>query len=151
MSQIDFYHLQKQNLKDVLPILLTKSYNLGKRIIIKVCNEQQAEDLSSYLWTFNDESFLPHGTQKSGHSDKQPIWIGCSNESPNNAQYLFLVYGADIAPDILSQYERIFNIFDGNNSSDVENARVFWKNCKQAGHTVHYWQQNAQKKWEQKA
>ena len=107
MSQIDFYHLQKQNLKDVLPILLTKSYNLGKRIIIKVCNEQQAEDLSSYLWTFNDESFLPHGTQKSGHSDKQPIWIGCSNESPNNAQYLFLVYGADISPDILSQYERI--------------------------------------------
>ena len=58
MSRVDFYHLQKKTLEDVLPLLLQKAYSTGKRVKIKVGTEERVEFLNSLLWTFNDESFL---------------------------------------------------------------------------------------------
>lgn len=64
MTRVDFYHLQQKSLEDVLPPLLQKAYSTGKRIKIKTPNEERTEYINSLLWTFNDESFLPHGSKK---------------------------------------------------------------------------------------
>ena len=66
MSRVDFYHLQNQRLEDVLPKLLEKAYGTGKKIVVKIGNEERVEFLNSLLWTYNDTSFLPHGS---------PAWL----------------------------------------------------------------------------
>src|SRR5574344_1535969 len=91
MSRIDFYHLQKQTLEEVLPKLLVKAYSLGKNIKIKVSTEKKVEYINSYLWTFNDESFLPHGSKKDGFAQEQPIFISAEDENSNQASFLFLI------------------------------------------------------------
>lgn len=150
MTRVDFYHLQKQKLEDVLPKLLTKSYETGKTIAVKVGNEERVEFLNSLLWTFNDTSFLPHGSKKDGFGDMQPIWLTAGDDFPNQAEFLFLVDGAQCEPEQLNGFARVFNIFDGNDAESLNQARGFWKKLKQNAFELNYWQQNESGSWEQK-
>src|SRR5690606_27553464 len=50
-----------------------------------------------------------------------------------------------------SDYERAVFLFDGHDNAQVEAARGHWKALKAAGHTVTYWQQNQDRRWERKA
>ena len=151
MTRVDFYHLQKKTLDEVLPILLQKAYSTGKRIKIKIGTEERVEFINSLLWTYNDESFLPHGSKKDGFAEQQPIWLSADSDNPNGAAFLFLVDGAEENIQNLQNYERVFNIFDGNSETALQQARFLWKNFKNSGCEVYYWQQNNSGKWEQKA
>ena len=151
MTQVDFYHLQKQSLENVLPKLLEKAYATGKPIKVKVGNEERVEFINSALWSYDEQSFLPHGSKKDGFGEEQPIWISAGDDAPNQAVFLFLVDGAVVAPDVLSQYERVFNIFDGNSEAALNQARAFWKEQKASSNTINYWQQDDAGKWNKKA
>ena len=94
MTQVDFYHLQKQTLDEVLPKLLDKAYSTGKRIKVKVGTDERVEFINSALWSFEDQAFLPHGSKKDGFAEEQPIWLSSSDDKPNGAVFLFLVDGA---------------------------------------------------------
>ena len=149
MSRIDFYHLQKQNLEEVLPKLLEKAYASGKKIKVKIGNELRVEFLNALLWTYNDESFLPHGSKKDGNAEMQPIWLSTDDDNLNDAQLLFLTDGAQ-PPETIENFERIFNIFDGNNTEAFENALTLWRKFKTLGGELHYWQQDANGRWTEK-
>lgn len=151
MPQADFYHLQKQTLENVLPKLLEKAYATGKRIKVKIGNEERVEFINGILWTYDDQSFIPHGSKKDGFAEDQPVWLTAGDDNPNNAEFLFLVDGALVAAEEAAKYERVFNIFDGNMQSAVEQARAFWKELKAAGFTINYWQQNDAGRWQQKS
>lgn len=150
MSRVDFYHLQNQTLENVLPKLLEKAYETGKKIKIKVGNEERVEFINTLLWTFDDQSFIPHGSKKDGFGEMQPIWISANDDIPNEATMLFLVDGAKAETDYVQQFERVFNIFDGNSETAVNNARTFWKELKNAGIEIYYWQQDSNGRWSQK-
>lgn len=151
MSRIDFYHLQRQSLDEVLPKLLLKACSAGKKSVVRIGNDDMVEVINSRLWTFQDESFLPHGSKKDGFAEQQPIWLTSQKDNPNHAEFLFLVCGAEYGVDETFEYERVFNIFDGNSETAVEQARRLWKEYKTADCEVVYWQQNNSGKWEQKS
>lgn len=148
--RIDFYHLQRQNLDAVLPRLLEKAYSSGKPIKVKIGNEMRVEFINALLWTYDDESFLPHGSRKDGSAELQPIWLSADDDNPNSAEYLFLVDGAQSDGEILEKFERVFHIFDGNNPEAVTQARQFWKSLKSSGAELHYWQQDQNGRWSEK-
>ncbi len=147
MTRVDFYHLQKQTLDEVLPKLLEKAYDTKQKILVKIGNDERVEFINSLLWTYNDQSFLPHGSKKDGNAELQPIWLTADDTNANNASLLFLADGAEVSTDTANQFERIFNIFDGNNPDAVQKSREFWKALKNAGHECHYWQQDVDGKW----
>lgn len=150
MSRIDFYHLQNQRLEDVLPKLLEKAYQTGKPIAIKIGNEERVEFLNTLLWTYNDTSFIPHGSKKDGNGDMQPIWLTSGNDFPNQPQFLFLVDGAKYDIEKFAEFERVFNIFDGNAEESLTQARALWKELKQKDAEIFYWQQSSNGSWQQK-
>ena len=151
MSRVDFYHLQKQSLDEVLPKLLNKAYATQKHIVVKVGTAERVEFLNSLLWTYNEESFLPHGSIRDGFAEAQPIWLTSDNDNPNSADFLFLVDGAEVESNKIAEFERVFNIFDGNSEDAINQARRLWKIYKESGSEVYYWQQSADGRWEQKA
>lgn len=150
MIRVDFYHLQKAPLEHVLPKLCEKAYATGKRIKILLGNEERVEFINSLLWTYAEDSFLPHGSKKDGFVENQPIFISASEENENQAQLLILADGATPSLDVLSQYERILNIFDGNDENALNRARAYWKEIKALNGELHYWQQNERGAFEQK-
>lgn len=141
MTKVDFYHLQKQTLEDVLPKLLEKAYQTGNKIKIKIGTEERVEFVNGLLWTYNDFSFLPHGSKKDGNAPLQPIWLTTDSDNPNQATFLFLVDGAKAEVEEVQGFERVFNIFDGNSEEALAEARTFWKLLKGAAVEASYWQQ----------
>lgn len=150
MTRIDFYHLQKAPLEQILPKLCEKAYATGKRIKILLGNAERVEFINSLLWTYSEESFLPHGSKRDGFAEEQPIFISADETNENNALLIILADGAQIAVEKLDAYERVLNIFDGNDETALNNARAYWKEIKSLGGELHYWQQNANGSFEQK-
>ncbi|MBO6281387.1 MAG: DNA polymerase III subunit chi [Alphaproteobacteria bacterium] len=151
MSRVDFYHLQKQTLEEVLPKLLLKAYSTEKHIVVKIGTPERVDFINTELWTFSDDSFLPHGSKKDGFAAQQPIWLTDEDDNPNEAAFLFLVDGAETDAAKAAEYERVFNIFDGNSGEALAQARNLWKKFRDAGNEVYYWQQTEKGVWEQKA
>ena len=149
--RIDFYHLQNQTLEDVLPKLLTKAYSSGQKIVVKIGTPERVEFINTHLWTFEEGSFLPHGSKKDGNADLQPIWLTCSEEIPNGASIMFWIDGAESNIDNLDGITRVLNIFDGNSEPALQQARRLWKELKSASNEVYYWQQDTSNRWLQKA
>lgn len=150
MTRYDFYHLQKAPLEQVLPKLCEKAYATGKRIKILVGNDERVEFLNSLLWTYSEESFLPHGSKKDGFASEQPIFLSSTEDNENNAELLILVDGAMPGIDVLKTYERVLNIFDGNDDISLNNSRDYWKMIKSTDGELHYWQQKDNGSFEQK-
>lgn len=151
MSRVDFYHLQNQTLENVLPKLVEKAYTTSKNVKIKIGNLERVEFINALLWTYDDTSFIPHGSKKDGFAEQQPIWLSADDDNPNLAEFLFLVDGARLDMPLTDNYSRIFNIFDGNSENAVTQAREFWRQLKAAGHEIFYWQQDNLGRWTQKA
>ncbi|MBE6467126.1 MAG: DNA polymerase III subunit chi [Alphaproteobacteria bacterium] len=151
MTRVDFYHLQKSDIETTLPKLLDKAYATGKKIVLKVGNEERVEFLNTHLWTYDEQSFLPHGSKKDGNAESQPIWLTSQDDNPNSATILFLVDGARYEADKISSFERVLNIFDDNDKEALNWSREFWKQLKAQDNECYYWQQDEKGSWQQKA
>jgi DNA polymerase-3 subunit chi len=147
MTDVGFYHLQKYTIEEALPMLLGFTLKAGKRAIVKSDSGDFLVKLSELLWAHDIERWLPHGTEKDGDAEYQPIWLTTKNDNPNGATFIFLIDGPGIL-DITS-FERCFDLFDGNNVRSVDASRKRWKLYKEDGHTLHYWKQNENGKWEE--
>lgn len=149
MTPVFFYHLERQPLDAVLPRLLAMSLERGWRVVVQAASEERAEALAAQLWSFEDESFLPHGTKADGFPDLQPVWLTAEDENPNSANIRFYVDGAEVGE--IGGLTRAVIMFDGNDELAVEAARAGWKRFKAAGHEVSYWQQDEQGRWQNRA
>lgn len=148
MTAISFYHLQRTSLDRVLPRLLEKVLESGHRAVVVAGSEEQVEALGTALWTYEQRSFLPHGSAADGHADRQPVYLTAADENPNGSDVLVLVDGAASAN--LDGFDRVLDMFDGHDASAVEAARARWRDLKEAGHELTYWQQTERGGWERK-
>ena len=149
MADVLFYHLTESTLEDALPGLLERSVDRGWRAVVQTGTEERRDALDQHLWTFRDDSFLAHATDREAYPGEQPILLTTGDGNPNQAKIRFLVDGA-VPPD-LGGYERAVFLFDGHDAEQVEAARGHWKVMKDAGHAVTYWQQTPDRRWERKA
>jgi DNA polymerase III subunit chi len=147
VAEIGFYHLLTTPLERALPRLLERARAGGYRIVVRAASAERVEHLNALLWTYDEASFLAHGSARDGDPASQPIWLGERAENPNEASMLVLVDGVE-AED-LAAFARIADMFDGNDDSAVEAARERWRRAKAAGHALTYWQQT-EKGWEKK-
>ena len=149
MTEVLFYHLERQPLERVLPSLVERTVARGWRAVVQAGSDERVEALDGLLWTYADESFLPHGTKKDRNIAEQPVFLTTEETNPNGATVRFLVDGAELTE--LSGYDRVVYLFDGHDPSAVANAREQWKAAKSAGHTISYWQQSSEGRWENRA
>ncbi len=149
MTDIGFYHLSRTPLEQALPQLMQKVLDSGARAVIRTESGERAEFLSNLLWTADQGSFLAHGTARDGDAEEQPLWITPDEENPNSAGILVLVDGAEASD--LAGFERCLDLFDGRNAASLSAARRRWAQCRDAGHSLTYWQQTPRGGWEKKA
>ena len=146
MTEILFYHLERQTVERVLPALLEKSLERGWRVVVQAASEERIEALDAHLWTFRDDSFLPHGTTRQGETREQPVLLTLDDDNLNGATVRFLIDGAPVPADA-DAYERIVLIFDGEDPDAVAAARRRWSEGKARGFELTYWQADAQGRW----
>jgi len=150
MTEVLFYHLKGQTPEQVLPTLLQKSFDRGWRVVVQASSEERVEALDAHLWTWRDDSFLPHGTWRDAEASKQPIVLTISDHNPNGATVRFLVDGA-LMPADASAYARVVLLFDGEDPDALDAARARWTEAKSAGFEVTYWQADEKGGWRRQA
>ncbi|MBB3978804.1 DNA polymerase-3 subunit chi [Rhizobium azooxidifex] len=149
MSEILFYHLTESKLEDALPPLLDKSLERGWRVVVQTGTPERRDALDTHLWTWREESFLPHGTDEQPNPADQPVLLTTGPDNANAATVRFLVDGAEPPP--LEAYDRVIFMFDGHDQPELDAARGHWKRLKAEGHQLTYWQQNSDGRWVKKA
>lgn len=147
MAEVLFYHLERQTLEDVLPTLLERTLARGWRAVVEVSEPERCDALDRHLWTYRDDSFLPHGTMDA-NAALHPIVLTTGSANPNGANVRFLADRA--APADVEAYERVVLLFSADDPDAVAEARKHWPPLKAAGHAVTYWRQSPTGAWEKK-
>lgn len=161
LAEVLFYHLEHKPLDEVLPSLVEKTLARGWRAVIQAVDLERVEAIDQLLWTFKDDSFIPHGSAKAGDIEHQPVFltVGCDNPTaapnaaPETANVRFMIDGSVLEPldAQLKTYARVVYIFDGRNQHELATARVAWKAVKATGAVATYWQQSDSGGWQKKA
>jgi DNA polymerase-3 subunit chi len=144
MTEILFYHLETQPLERVLPVLVEKSLERGWRVVVETASRARAEAIDALLWTFRDDSFLPHGLAGEATDPDQPVLIATDDGNPNAANVRFFVDRA--VPPSGEGYTRIVYMFSGHDPDAVTEARTAWRALKD-GNELTYWQQDEAGRW----
>jgi DNA polymerase III subunit chi len=149
MTEVLFYHLQDMTLENVLPPLLEKSLERGWRVVVQSTSEERSEALDTHLWTYRDDSFLPHATSRIGDAAEQPIVLIAEEGNPNRAHVRFLVDNAALPADS-ETYQRLVLVFNGDDAEALAAARNAWTDCKARGFEVTYWQADERGRWQRR-
>lgn len=145
MTEARFFQLGRRRLEEVLAVMLGRVRERGQKAVVLCGGPERAEALADFLWTYDDRSFLPHGTVKDGFAAQQPIWLTDSDERPNEADQLFLLDG--ITSEKLKDYAGVTVIFDGADEARLDWARDYWKKLKSEEFELTYWEEDAEGKW----
>jgi DNA polymerase III subunit chi len=137
--EIGFYHLTRTALPEALARLLDRTLKAGQRALVLCPDTVRLKALDTALWACAEPAWLPHGTETDGDADLQPIWLSTEPAPVNGAQFLFLVDGAET--DRSGTFNRVFDLFDGNDPEKVAAARERWRAAKAGGHALTYWKQ----------
>lgn len=148
MTEVLFYHLERQTLEEVLPALLEKTLARGWRAVVQVSEPGTRDHLDRHLWVYRKDSFLPHGAVNDDFAPRQPVWLTVGDDNPNGATVRFFAERAE--PSDVSAYERVVVLFSADDEAAVARARALWKPLKGAGHACTYWRQAPSGKWERK-
>jgi DNA polymerase-3 subunit chi len=149
MTEILFYHLQDMTLENVLPPLLEKSLERGWRVVVQSTSEERADALDAHLWTYRDDSFLPHATWRISDAPEQPIVLIAGEGNPNRANVRFLVDNAALPADC-EAYQRLVLVFNGDDGDALAAARSAWTDCKARGFEATYWQADERGRWQKR-
>lgn len=149
MTEVMFYHLERQSLEQVLPKLLEKTLERGWTAVVQAGSKERVDALNDALWTYREDSFLPHGRSQDGFAADEPIYLTDGDDTPNGAQIRFMVDGA--TSQTFDGFERFVFVFDGADEGAVSQARKDWSTAKDAGCALTYWQQDQSGRWIKKA
>ena len=139
--RVDFYLLNNNDAEASWLLacrLLEKAYMRGHRIFVYCNNQSHAEKLDELLWTFKDDSFIPHNLQGEGPEPPPPVQIGYQQE-PRGFNDILLNM-ADEIPSFYTRFKRIIELV-ANDETSKELSRVHYreyrsKKCDLHTHTM---------------
>ena len=146
--EVWFYHLERTALDQALPELLEKTLARGWKALVRSGHGDRLEQLDAQLWTYKDDSFLPHGLANEPEAARQPILLSDGADNLNGAEVLFLIDGAEA--DRIDGFVRCVDLFDGGDEAALAAARNRWKKVKAKGLVASYWRQG-DRGWEKQA
>ena len=149
MAEILFYHLTQSTLDAALPPLVEMTVERGWRAVIRFGTPERRDLFNDLLWTWKEESFIPHCTDDSPDADETAVVLTLGTGNPNRANVEFNVDGAPA--ETAGSTDRTVLMFDGMVNEEVEAARGHWRRLKSGDHALTYWQQMDSGRWEKKA
>ncbi len=149
MVQLDFYQIGQAGLEKVMLALLKKTLAANQKALV-LCPMPAASSIDTSLWTFDPESWIPHGLDDANGAEFCQVWLSSDMAAnPIKAEYLFLLHGS--APAQWAGFKRCFCLFDGKSDSQLQQARNQWKEWQELDDTtLSYYAQNAEGGWDKK-
>lgn len=114
-SNVAFYILQDTDPDARLSFacrLIEKAYKEKHRVYIHAPSQEVAHELDEFLWTYKDNSFVPHSLIEEKIEPAPPVQIGHSTTPAGS--HTMLINLCDEVPDFFNRYRRIAEIIPNN-------------------------------------
>ena len=124
--QIDFYVLQEQLPGGRFKLacrIVEKAYRLGHRVYVRTGNSDDTNVLDDLLWTFSQNSFVPHQLSTESVSLESPVVIGEHPPAAEGADVVISV--ADDPISYFTAYQRIVEIVGCDDDEKVSGRKRF--------------------------
>lgn len=111
MTTVDFYLVTSPSITECYRFicqLVDKAYQQKHNVYIHVNSADEAKLLDNLLWTFRDDSFMPHNIIEENVPPTVPIQLGY-HLTPHYHSDILLNLTIDIPP-FFSQFQRILEI-----------------------------------------
>ena len=141
MPEVLFYQTNREQ-EFVLRQILSKSYSMGWRILVKGTKQYRIEHLDEYLWKVPEDGFLPHGLAGEDFDEMQPILLTSEIISPEFREALVLIDGARPSSKEVEGAKRISVVFESRDQEAVRAARSLWKSLSEKGIPLVYWSED---------
>jgi DNA polymerase-3 subunit chi len=115
MTQVDFYILPNDDQLQRVQFacrLADKAYRLGHRVYIHAESSQQTRLLDDMLWTFQQNSFIPHALLQDDSEAQPPVQLGHDVEP--DASHQVLINLAPEVPLFFSRFERVAELVNSD-------------------------------------
>lgn len=132
-----FYHIEQGSLDAAIAPLIEKCLDRKWRVVV-VGHEETVDRLDRALWTWKDQSFIPHGRARTDAAN-QPVLLSTEAVPANGAKVAVLLDGSDADAD---QFERVMVVFDGGDEAARAKARQQYKTALDGGISARYFQQD---------
>ena len=136
MTNTVFYILEESSIMQRLRLacrLLEKAYKNRHRIYVNAVDEKQAHLLDEMLWTYKDDTFLPHNLYGDGPEPAPPIQIGFGI-TPDKQRDILLNLSPDV-PDYFSQFARLLEIVSSDSVIQAA-GREHYRHYRAAGYEI---------------
>jgi DNA polymerase-3 subunit chi len=126
MTRIDFYQLnpQRHHYDQVVCRLCQKAYDSKQLTLLLTQNQQQSQHLDHKLWTYSDDSFLPHDGEET-EGLVTPILIHDDPDPKGNRQLLINL--STSVPIYFAQFERVIELVTEDNKSQAREHYSYYK------------------------
>lgn len=101
--------------------IIEKAYQRGHRVFVQCKDQHDAEHLDELLWTFRDDSFIPHNLQGEGPEPPPPVQIGFDKE-PRGFNDI-LINMTDSIPPYFKRFNRVIELV-----AESEEAKAISRN-----------------------
>jgi DNA polymerase-3 subunit chi len=129
VPRVQFYH-NAENPLGLACELATRAFAGGRKVALRVPDAASARQLDQMLWSFEQQSFVPHVMAGSPLAAETPVIIGRADAPADwpHAEILF-----NLADDIPAGFERFRMLVEIIGQSEAQKlpARARWKHYKQ--------------------
>ena len=108
MTQVDFYVLGPAADGDRRALacrIAEKAWGQGHRVLVHCASAEEARQLDRLLWTFRDQSFVPHALLGEADAALNPVLVTHGGEAGD--EHDVLVNLAPAAPVCFSRFARV--------------------------------------------
>lgn len=138
MPRIDFYTLEPDSGGDRFLLacrLIERIRAQALRVLVHCPDPEQARHLDRLLWTFREDSFLPHGLIGQVDHALTPVLIGDVDRAPDAREAL--VNLSETIPASLGEFERVCELVDLDPAC-VAAGRVRYRQYREQGHALEH-------------
>ncbi len=115
MTRVDFYILSEQarsNRYQFACRLVEKICGQDRRVYIHAGSDAEVHHLDRLLWTFREQSFIPHGRLGDADPELTPVLLGWQREPQHEDDVLINL--APEVPEFFSRFDRVAEIMDSD-------------------------------------
>jgi len=126
MTEVDFYLLKDDSARSRAQFacrLADKAYRLGNRVFIHTESADQTHQLDDLLWTFQQNSFVPHGIYQNGQDNPPPVQLAHDAE-PDAGSQVLINLAAEV-PVFFSRFERVAELVNDNANVRVQGRKRY--------------------------
>lgn len=119
MTQVDFYILAERASDDRFGLacrLAEKAWKQGRRVLLHTASADEAQHLDRLLWSYREQSFIPHGRLGEADPALNPVLITQTGQEPGEEHDVLINLDTEV-PTFFSRFDRVLECVDNNEAA----------------------------------